>query len=54
MSYEKQIAVWSLKHRLFVCFCFLLLLDIGTQFEDVLLAGRLELVGETEIFDLDL
>lgn len=32
----------------------LLLLDIGTQFEDVLFAGRLELVGETEIFDLNL
>jgi len=31
-----------------------LLLDVGTQLEDVLLAGRLELVGETEIFDLDL
>lgn len=49
MSYERHIA-----EILSVCFCFLLLLDIGTQFEDVLLAGRLELVGETEIFDLDL
>lgn len=31
-----------------------LLLDVRTQLENVLLAGRLELVGETEIFDLDL
>lgn len=34
--------------------CLLLLLDVWTQLEDILLAGRLELVGETEIFDLNL
>lgn len=32
----------------------LLLLDVGTQFEDVFLAGCLELVGKTEIFNLNL
>lgn len=32
----------------------LLLLDVGTQLENVFLAGRLELVRETEIFDLNL
>lgn len=36
------------------CAHVLLLLDVRTQLEDVLLAGRLELVGETEIFDLNL
>lgn len=36
------------------CLCVLLLLDVGTQFKNVFLAGRLELVGETEIFDLNL
>lgn len=33
---------------------FLLLLDVGTQLEDVLLAGGLKLVGEAEVFDLNL
>lgn len=32
----------------------LLLLDVGTQLEDVLLAGGLKLVGEAEVFDLNL
>lgn len=37
-----------------LCVRLLLLLDVGTQFENVFLAGRLKLVGETEIFDLNL
>lgn len=31
-----------------------LLLDVGTQLEDVLLAGCLEFVGETKVFNLNL
>ena len=45
-----QTMTWWKHHRL----CDLLLLDVGTQFENILLAGCLELVGEAEIFDLNL
>ena len=31
-----------------------LLLDVGTQFEHILLASHLELVGEAEVLHLDL